>query len=145
MTSAKTAPASRPADGPSDGLHYTHRCLSCHRALTKLDIVNRLASGDPICTCGHGRFRPTTFKWWEELFLLRSWRMYFAIRRGELAPPPTPDMSFDNNRAAVKKMIELGFDSDPEDAEEMEMYRKPVLASLDYEEEGLDRKEEGEE
>lgn len=69
-------------------LAYTLRCRGCKRFLTKLDVMEKLAKGDAnMCTCGGHVIEPSTAKWWEELFLWRSWRMWFAIKRGILPPP----------------------------------------------------------
>ena len=41
------------------------------------------------CPCGSSRFYSSNFTIFEELFLARSWRLWWAIRRGRVAPPPT--------------------------------------------------------
>lgn len=93
MPFAKTAPVyKRAVDGPTDGVFLTNRCGGikggCGRALTKLEILERMQHG-PICPCGNNSWKSSNFKLWEELILPRSWKMYFAIRRGELPPPPS--------------------------------------------------------
>ena len=114
-SSADAVPASRVADGPTDNLFYTNRCSVCGRCLTKLEILESFKpDSKPACPCGSSKFRSTNFKWWEELLLYRSWVMYFAIRRGEVAPPPTREQNVELRAKLIEGIAEL---EDQEDGE----------------------------
>ena len=118
---APAAPASRPADRPTDGIFYTNRCGTgkypgCNRAVTKLDILEAMGVSPKrhsVCPCGCNSWRSSNFKWWEELFLFRSWRLWWAIKQGRLAPPPTTKDVSANRDSMIKQVAAL--DDDPED------------------------------
>lgn len=101
MESVQSAPE-------SDGLFLTNRCSKCGRALTKLEILERVHDARlSICPCGSNKFHSSNFKWWEELFLVRSWRAYFAWKKGLLAPPPTAQSVAGLRRSMISNTRDL--------------------------------------
>ena len=127
MKSVEAVPEFRPGDGPSDGIFYTNRCgnskaAGCNRFITKLEIIAK--KGDdpgPICPCGSYDFRSNNAKWWEELLLFRSWRLWWAIRTKAIPPPPDLDYmrNMSNNLVATVASLEDDI-LDAEDLEEMD-------------------------
>ena len=129
MESVETAPESRLGDGPSDGIFYTNRCGNarepgCNRFLTKLEILSKGNGPGSVCPCGSYNFRSGNAKWWEELLLLRSWRLWWAIRTKAIPPPPGPDYMKDMVNSLVATVASLEDDTlDAEDLEEMDELR----------------------
>jgi len=105
---------SRPWDGPTDGYFLTNRCGNgknpgCNRALTKLDVLDAMGINPKrktVCPCGSQGFRSSNFKWWEELFLFRSWKLWWAIRRGTIPPPPSKGDIMEANQAMMAGLIQ---------------------------------------
>jgi hypothetical protein len=88
-----------------------------------LEILERMSGPTHICPCGSDKFHSSNFKWWEELFLIRSWKMFLAIRRGELAPPPTraesESLQAIGAKQVIDKMIDLEEQEERDADEEM--------------------------
>jgi len=74
----------------TDGIYITNRCDACRRAITKLEVLASFQRGRTVCPCGSNRFKVSNFKLWEQLLLPRSWKLWWAIRKGRVAPSPTP-------------------------------------------------------
>lgn len=91
----------------TDGLFYTNRCGKCGRALTKIEIYERWNVPGGICPCGSNKFHSTNFKWWEELFLIRSWKLWWAIRKGLLPPAPTKQDIVESRKALMRTVLDL--------------------------------------
>ncbi len=108
---------SKPADGPSDGIFLTNRCKDCGRFITKLEVLRAIAGHGNVCPCGGNKFKCTNAKWWEELFLLRSWKLYRAWKRGDLAPNPTKE----EVKAPDKAIVEFMKQVEEEDTLEQEI------------------------
>lgn len=128
-TSVQSAPASRPADGPTDGVFYTNRCGNskvpgCGRFLTKLEILQRMDHPRGICPwCGSNGFRSGNPNIFEELLLPRSWKLWLAIRAGILPPPPSPKDISSSRNSMISQVVALDEDMDAEDREESDEYR----------------------
>lgn len=70
---------------PQDAIYLTNRCRACGRFITKLEILQKFKDQqEGLCPCGSRSIKPANPKWWEEFFTLRSWKLYFAMRRGEV-------------------------------------------------------------
>jgi len=75
----------------TDGLHWCYRCHSCGRLITKLEVLeSRAERRMNLCPCGSRVVQPTNPKVWEELFLVRCWKLIYAIRTKSVAPAPAP-------------------------------------------------------
>jgi hypothetical protein len=90
----------------TDMIFYTNRC-KCGRALTKVEILERMQGPKGLCPCGSNEFHSTNFKWWEQLFLARSWRMWRMIRKGLLPPPPNKFEVAAARDGMINKIIEM--------------------------------------
>jgi DNA-directed RNA polymerase subunit RPC12/RpoP len=77
--------------GLTDGIHWCYRCHSCSRLITKLEVLESRAAGKAnLCPCGSKVVQPTNAKVWEELFLVRCWKLIYAIHTKSVAAAPTP-------------------------------------------------------
>jgi len=73
----------------SDGIFFTYRCKGCLRIVTKLQVLEMMRSGAPMCTCGANSVSPCNISGLEWL-LPRVLKLIFAIWRERLAPEPEP-------------------------------------------------------
>ena len=104
----------RPWDGPTDGYFLTNRCGNakspgCGRALTKLEILDSMGVNPKrktICPCGSQGFRSSNFKLFEELLLVRSWKLWWAIRKGVIPPPPSKGEVAEANQVMMAGLIQ---------------------------------------
>lgn len=107
------------SDSPklTDGYFLFYRCRKCAKLITKLQLMDCFArKTSSACPCGGGSFSPTDVlpeeyatlggKWqWFRFNVLRKddyftrlWKMWYAVKKGEVAPAPEdlpePDYKF---------------------------------------------------
>lgn len=95
----------------TDGVFLTNRCSDCGRAMTKLEIIERMQSPSPLCPCGSNKFKSSNFKLWEELFLFRSWKQWMVMKLGLLPPAPNRHEVASNRDTMIKEVSELEDDT----------------------------------
>ncbi len=73
----------------SDGVFFTYRCIGCRRIVTKLQVLEMMRTGAPMCPCGASSVSPCNIVGLEWL-LPRVLKLVLAVWQGKLAPEPEP-------------------------------------------------------
>lgn len=73
----------------SDGIFFTYRCKGCLGIVTKLQVLEMMRTGAPMCKCGASSVSPCNLVGLEWL-LPRVLKLVYAVWKGQLAPEPEP-------------------------------------------------------